>query len=459
MKSKSKSPLKWLFTLRLASLKSGLFWRTFILLGALTTTSMTAWVGMISVVQHDPQVQQISAQVVSVVTITHAALTHSAPELRRELLFDLVSNEGIRVFTLEADDQVDPPPDNALMPDIQKLVRAKLGQDTRFSSKVNGVSGFWVSFKIDDDQYWLMLERERIRGLTGIQWLGWASVVSLISLLGAAFISSLVNLPLRRLTKATRAFAQGMRPDPLPEKGPNEILEANRSFNQMVLQLQQVESDRAVILAGISHDLRTPLARMQLEVEMAHLSDEAREGIQSDIGQMDAIIGQFLDYAKPTEASSFTNVDVSELLTDSAHEAERMQDVRVTTDIADGAHVMGNATDLKRVINNLIENARRYGKTPGTELTEIDIKCAVKGAGSTRRVVIEVQDHGCGVPDDQIEQLLKPFTRLDAARGQANGAGLGLAIVDRVLLRHEAELTVSNRQGGGLLIQIAMRAI
>ena len=458
MKSKSKSPLKWLFTLRLASLKSGLFWRTFILLGALTTTSMTAWVGMISAVQHDPQVQQISAQVVSVVTITHAALTHSAPELRRELLFDLVSNEGIRVFTLEADDQVDPPPDNALMPDIQKLVRAKLGQDTRFSSKVNGVSGFWVSFKIDDDQYWLMLERERIRGLTGIQWLGWASVVSLISLLGAAFISSLVNLPLRRLTKATRAFAQGMRPDPLPEKGPNEILEANRSFNQMVLQLQQVESDRAVILAGISHDLRTPLARMQLEVEMAHLSDEAREGIQSDIGQMDAIIGQFLDYARPTEASSFISVDISELLADVAHDAARIPDMRVKTDIAPGVHAMGNATDLKRVINNLVENARRYGKTPDQDITEIDIGCSIKGAGAASRVVIEVQDHGAGVPDDQIGQLLKPFTRLDTARGQANGAGLGLAIVDRVLQRHGAELRVRNRDGGGLAIQILMKA-
>ena len=446
-------------SLRFSRLKGGLFWRTFFLLGALTTMSMSAWVGMISVVQHEPQVQQISAQVISVVTITHAALTHSAPELRRELLFDLVSNEGIRVFPLEDDDKVEPPPKNGLMPDIEALVKAKLGADTRFSSEVNGVAGFWVSFKIDDDQYWLMLERERIRGLTGIQWLGWASVVSLLSLAGAALISSLINLPLKRLTEATRDFAQGKRPAPLPEKGPIEIIEANRSFNQMVDDLQQVESDRAVILAGISHDLRTPLARMQLEVEMAHLSTEAREGIQSDIGQMDAIIGQFLDYAKPTEASSFINVDLSELLRDTAHEAERLPDVRITTTIDDRAHAMGNATDLKRVINNLIENARRYGKTPGTDVAEIDIKCTVKGMHTSKRVIVEVQDHGIGVPADQIDQLLKPFTRLDTARGQANGAGLGLAIVERVLQRHGAELTVRNRDGGGLQIQIVLRAL
>ena len=444
--------------LSLARLKSGLFWRTFLLLGTLTTVSMISWIGMISVIQREPQAQQISAQVISVVTITHAALTHSAPELRRELLFDLVSNEGIRIFPLEEDDRIDPPPDNYLMPDIEALVKAKLGHDTRFSARVNGVAGFWVSFKIDDDEYWLMLDRERLRGLTGFQWLGWASLVSLLSLIGAAIISSLINLPLSRLTVAARAIAQGKQPAPLPEKGPIEIIEANRSFNQMVDDLRQVESDRAVILAGISHDLRTPLARMQLEVEMANLSDEAREGIQSDIGQMDDIIGQFLDYAKPTEASSFTDVDLSGLLADMARETMRLPDVKITTAIADDAHVMGNPTDLRRVLNNLIENARRYGKTPGGEFTEIDVACQLKGSGTARRVIIDVQDHGTGVPSEKIEQMLKPFTRLDTARGQANGAGLGLAIVDRVLLRHGAELQVRNRTGGGLAFQISLPA-
>jgi two-component system osmolarity sensor histidine kinase EnvZ len=444
---------------RPAWLKSGLFWRTFLLLGVLTTLSMSAWVGMISVLQREPQVQQISAQVISVVTITHAALTHSAPELRRELLFELVSNEGIRVFTLEDDDEVEPPADNALMPDIEALVKAKLGADTRFSRSVNGMPGFWVSFNIGEDRYWLMLERERIRGMTGIQWLGWASVVSVVSLLGAAVISSLINRPLARLAKAARALAEGRKPVRLPEKGPAEIIQAYRSFNQMVEDLQQVESDRAVILAGISHDLRTPLARMQLEVEMAHLPDDAREGIQSDIGQMDAIIGQFLDYAKPTELTSFINVDIGALLEETAHEAVRLSDVRITADIAQNAQVLGNGTDLKRVLNNLIENARRYGKTPGTDYTEIDIKCSVRGMHTFKRVCIEVQDHGSGVPPEQIDQLLKPFTRLDSARGQANGAGLGLAIVDRVLLRHGAELQVRNRDGGGLLFQITMRAL
>ncbi len=437
-------------------LRSGLFWRTFFLMSLLTTLSMGSWIGMLNVFQRGPQVQQTAELVVSVVTLTKAALTHSAPEARLELLIELVSNEGIRIFTLEPTDEVAPPPDNALMPDIAAAVREKLGQQTRFSSRVNGMAGFWISFNIEDDQYWLMLERERLAGLTRIQWLGWASVVGVLSLLGAAFISSLINLPLARLTAATRAFAKGERPAPLPEKGPQEIIEANRSFNQMVEDLAQVEKDRAVILAGISHDLRTPLARMQLEVEMANLPVEAREGMQSDIAQMDAIIGQFLDYAKPTEAATFVPVDLSGLIADSAMHAARMPDVRTSTEITEGIRVMGNETDLRRVINNVVENARRYARTPGKDLTEIEFSCHVRTTAHGRRAVVEIGDHGPGVPPDQINQLLKPFTRLDTARGQANGAGLGLAIVERVVTRHNAELTVRNREGGGLLVQLAL---
>jgi two-component system osmolarity sensor histidine kinase EnvZ len=448
----SETPRRRLF----GRMKSGLFWRTFLLLSFLTGLSMASWIGMINVFQRGPQAEQTAELLVSVVTLTKAALTHSAPDLRTELLFELVSNEGIRILTLEPDDKVEPPPSNSLMPEIAAMVRARLGKDTRFSRRVNDMPGFWVSFDIDGDKYWLMLERDRLAGLTRVQWLGWATLVGALSLLGAALISSLVNLPLARLTAAARAIAEGKRPAPLPEKGSQEIIEANRSFNQMVDDLQQLEKDRAIILAGISHDLRTPLARMQLEVEMANLSQEARDGIQSDIAQMDAIIGQFLDFARPTEAATFVPIDLSGLLEDCAHAAERLPDVRITIAIEPGIiYVPANATDLRRVINNVIENARRYGKTPGTDITEIDIVCQLRMTGHGRRAVVEIGDHGAGVPEDQIQQLLRPFTRLDSARGQANGAGLGLAIVERVITRHNAELQVRNREGGGLVLQFA----
>lgn len=437
---------------QLAWLKSGLFWRTFFLLAFLIAASMAAWVASFRVVERTPRANQIAAQVISIVTITRAALTHSATDLRRELLFDLASSEGIRVYPREETDVVKPPSDNGLMPVIEASVKARLGADTRFARSVNDLAGFWVSFKIEDDEYWLMLEREKVERTSGIQWIGWATVTLVLSLLGAVFISRLINQPLARLTAATHAIAKGQRPEPLPEKGPTEIKEANRSFNQMVEDLNRVESDRAVILAGISHDLRTPISRMLLEVELANLPDDSRQGMQSDLAQMDAIIGQFLDYAKPTDSTSFTRLDLSALLNDAAHEATRLPDVRINMNIIPNVMVKANPTDLRRVINNLVENARRYGKTANTELADIDINCRIEAD----KAIIEVADHGIGVPDGDMEHLLRPFTRMDRARGQANGAGLGLAIVDRVVLRHGGKLRLFNRNGGGLLVQIMM---
>jgi two-component system osmolarity sensor histidine kinase EnvZ len=435
---------------RFAWMTSGLYWRTFFLLAFLIAASMAAWVVSIRIVERTPRADQIAAQVVSIVTITRSALLHSAPASRRELLFDLASNEGIRVYPREDNDKVTPPDDTTLMPLIQSTVRSRLGIETRFAGTVNDIPGFWISFTIDDDDYWLMLDRERIERASGRQWLGWAAITLLLSLLGAAFISRLINLPLARLTQAARAIGRGQLPEPLPERGPTEIREANGSFNQMVVDLNRVESDRTLILAGISHDLRTPISRMLLEVEMAKLADDARRGMQSDLAQMDAIIGQFLDYARPAGSELQQPVDLSGLVADVAREAARLPDVQVFSDVTSGIAVNGSAIDLRRVVNNLIENARRYGRTPGSSRADIDIRCWRDGD----RAVLEVGDHGSGVPEEALDQLLRPFTRLDSARSQANGAGHGLAIVERVVQRHGAALRLSNRTDGGLVARI-----
>jgi two-component system osmolarity sensor histidine kinase EnvZ len=440
---------------RLSWLKSGLFWRTFILLGLLITTSMAAWVYGVRSIERGPRARQIAAQVVSIVTITRAALTHSAPDLRRELLFDLASNEGIRIYPLEDTDTVESSKGGNLAPLVQEQIRSRLGEDTRFARKVNDVEGFWVSFNIDDDAYWLMLDRARIDRSSGVQWLGWGAVTLVLALVGALFISGFVNLPLARLTAATRAVARGRRPEKLPEKGPREIREANRSFNQMVDDLQRIESDRTLILAGISHDLRTPISRMLLEVEMAGFDAEARAGMQADLAQMDAIIGQFLVYARPDDPNAMQPTDLSTLLREVAQDTLRLSDVEITAHIDDDIMVMSQPTDLKRIFNNLVENARRYAKHADGSPVKLELRCR----RDNDQASIDFADDGPGVPPDEIDRLLRPFTRLDTARSQANGAGLGLAIVDRLVKRHHGRLRLSNRNTdnhdtGGLTIHI-----
>ncbi len=440
---------------RLSWLTSGLFWRTFVLLAFLITASMAVWISSISIVERAPRARQVAAQIVSIITLTRTALTNSDPELRRELLLDLKESEGVKILPLEDNDTVQPPLDDETVAEVEAAIRAKMGPQTRFAGDINGHEGFWISFVMEGDPYWLGLERQRLEHASGIQWVGWASVTLVISMLGAVFITRLINQPLSRLSAATQKLAKGSTPEPLPETGAEEIRSTYRSFNQMVADLAQVESDRALVLAGISHDLRTPLARMQLELEMASLSDDARQGMQSDLNQMDAIIGQFLDYAKPTDSDSFSVVDVSVILRECAQAAGRMPDLNIKADISDNVRIMGHETDLRRVFNNLMENARRYGKASGAEATELDVLCHVNGDN----VIIKMADHGGGVPDSEIDRLLRPFTRLDAARGQANGAGLGLAIVDRVVRRHGGKMRVRNRSSGGFVVEMGIPRI
>jgi two-component system osmolarity sensor histidine kinase EnvZ len=331
------------------------------------------------------------------------------------------------------------------------MLRVKLSNSTRFAKSVNDIKGFWISFDIDAEQYWLRLDTDRIEPPMTLPVISWATASLILTLLGAAVISKLINDPLSRVSLAARLLAQGKQPDPLPELGPKEIRETNASFNRMVEDLARIETDRTIILAGISHDLRTPLARMQLEVEMSNLDQHARLGMQSDLSQMDAIINQFLDYAKPLDSHGFATINISDLLGQVISEYARVNHLQIRTDIAPDQLMLGNATELHRMFSNLIENASRYGKNPDKISTIIEVQCSRKTKGKKQGILISFRDYGDGAPVDDMVRLLRPFTRADASRSQANGSGLGLAIVDRIIKRHRGRLRIYNHEDRGFV--------
>ena len=445
--SSLKSQLSWL--------TSGLFWRTFFFLTFAIFISLATWFFTFQINEQQPRAQQSAAQLLSVLTITRAALVHSAPEKRQELLFDLASDDGVRIYSLEDNDVIEPAPEGAYMPELQRIVRAKLGANTIFSRRVNGIDGFWVSFQIDEDDYWIVFDRERFSTVSNWRWISWSALILSMSILAAMVISRLINQPLARLSQAASAIMEGKPLRPLPETGIAEIRATNRSFNQMAEELARIDSDRTIILAGISHDLRTPLTRLQLEVELAHLSESARQGMHSDIAQMDAIIGQFLDFAKPMDATRIATMNLSELLLSVVQSAQRLPDIKIRHFIADNMIISGNVVEISRLINNLIENTRRYGKTPGENYAEIILVCKPQERNKIKRIVLQFSDSGPGIPEEDTERLLRPFTRVDSARSQANGAGLGLAIVHRIVQQHKASMRLINRKG--LLIEIVFK--
>jgi two-component system osmolarity sensor histidine kinase EnvZ len=430
------------------AMPGGVFWRTFLLLALLIGASLAAWYQSFRIFERTPRAQQIAQTIVSVVNVTRSALIHSDPAKRPDLLADLASNESIRIYPLEPSDAVEPLRDTAANQLMVDYARARLGSETRIVRSVNGRDGLWVSFSIDDDDYWVAFERDRLEAVAGLQWLGWGAAALGLSLVGAVAMSRLINLPLKRLATAALVIGEGGRPAPLPEKGPREIRDANASFNAMVDDLARIEADRVLLLAGISHDLRTPLTRLRLEAEMSISDDDARQAVQADVDQMNAIINQFLDYARPMDEQTFVEADLAPIVRETVAEMPTVENVRITTDFESTAPIRVHRTEIQRVLFNLVENARRYGQTPGTGVVDLTI------ATRDHPPRIEVSDRGVGIPAEAIKRMKQPFTRLEAARSEANGAGLGLAIIERIAQRHRARFELTPRDGGGLLARL-----
>ncbi|CAM5195645.1 histidine kinase OS=Castellaniella defragrans OX=75697 GN=HNR28_002461 PE=4 SV=1 [Castellaniella defragrans] len=318
---------------------------------------------------------------------------------------------------------------------------------------VNQVPGIWISFQIDSDRYWLVFDRDQLRQTTGREWLGWVSATLLLALLGAAISVRFINQPLARLAKVTQQLARGETPTPLSEKGPTEIRDLNTAFNRMARDLRQNEADRELMLAGISHDLRTPLARMRLEIEMSHMTDEARQAIDEDLAQINHSIGQLMEYARPAGQVPEAGIDVSRVLND-LFERERSHTEslggELKADIATGLQARVSANDLKRIVSNLIENARRYGRSPSDDRAHISLSAYQLG----NLLRIDVQDQGVGIPHADIQRLLRPFARGETARTGVSGAGLGLAIVERLLGQVGGKFELISTPSQGLLARI-----
>ncbi|MDN7497964.1 ATP-binding protein [Burkholderia gladioli] len=419
----------------------GLFWRTFLLIALLIAVSLAAWFQSFRVIEREPRAQRVALQLVAVVKLTRTALLYSDPDLRRALLQDLESNEGVRVYPRETTDKFKLQPDESLNRLIEHDIRSRLGDDTVIAQSVNDIPGVWISFKIDDDDYWVALDRDQLDTVTGLQWAGWGLFALALSLLGSAFITSLVNQPFSRLALAARKVGAGQMPEPLPERGMGVAAETNRSFNQMVRDLEQLDADRALMLAGISHDLRTPLARLRLETEMSPSDQATKDAMVDDIEQMDRIIAAFIDYARPMQPRSLEPVDLSLVAHDVAARLANEEGVQIRTVLAPAAVIEADETDMRRVIGNLVENARKYGLSRSDGIARITVETRASHA----RIEVIVRDEGPGIPDDQLPLVMRPFYRVDAARSKADGTGLGMAIVLRIVGRYRGTLKLRNR--------------
>lgn len=422
-----------------------LLWRIFLLVTVLMLASVAVWSAIFSHFDQLSQARQTAQTVVSIINLTRTALLNADPALRKDLLLDLATLEGIRIYPAEAQDKTTPMDDTPVLRLVTREVRLQLGADTRFAASWEGLSGFWVSFRIgaddpaDAEDFWVMLPIERVIRPHAREWMWWGLAALSLAMLGAYAIVSRLNRPLRAMALAARTVGRGEMPPRLSESGPAEVADLAHAFNQMAHDLQQLDADRALILAGVSHDLRTPLARLRLGIEMCGADPADVDAMVSDIEDMDRIINQFLEFSKKDGGEQLEAFDLAALADELATLYAR-RGFTIPVDHRGAALALARPQALRRALTNLIENAIHYaGQAPELEV-----------GSPAGKPTIHVLDRGPGIPPDEAERVKRPFTRLESARSNTKGSGLGLAIVDRSVRGQNGEFRLGARPGGGL---------
>jgi len=323
----------------------------------------------------------------------------------------------------------------------------------RFQEELEGMLEEPVTVRLEDNrqpvlwvnapsfgEQWVRVPMAFFRDYDRYLLLGWGVTVPLLAIIGGLLIARGLNLPLRRLAKVALKVGRGEAVPVLDTTiGPEEIQAVNTAFNRMTRDLQHAQRDRALLLAGVSHDLRTPLTRLRLSAEFMQ-DEELAKGIVEDIEDMDAILDQFISFIRDgaDEQPDFENLN--DLIQEVAgkYPAEQLR-----FELEDLPRLMLKRLTVKRMLANLVGNALKYGASP------VEIRTAV----TENKVVLTVRDHGRGVREEDIPLLLQPFSRGEKAR-TLSGSGLGLAIVKRIVDMHHGEIQLANHPHGGLLVEV-----
>ena len=338
----------------------------------------------------------------------------------------------------------------ALQPLVEKL-QEQLGRDTevrlgmrmdqpivwiRLNVGADASRGVWAGFPI----------RNVESGEVPLRLLAILGAILAALLAGTFWFARRLSRPLADLADAVDKVAVGKRPDPLPEDGPTEIARVAHNVNRMAANLERLEKNRSTMLAGISHDIRTPLTRLRLASEISVNDAQSRSEMAADIDEIDRIVTQFLDFARGTPKEAPERADMQIVLTALAHKAESRSLPVLWTAGQEAICVNTYPAAFERMLMNLIENAHRYGKPP------VELHLRRDGA----MVDIDVLDAGDGVKAEDVERLKEPFVRGDQARGGAMGAGLGLALVERLAQWHGGSFDLLPRSGGGTVARLRL---
>jgi two-component system osmolarity sensor histidine kinase EnvZ len=436
-----------------------LLWRTLLVLVAALVLSQAAAVWLLDQYVTRPRAATGMRQFVSHLKTVAAALETMDPRQHEAFIGRVAEMEGIRIMPVRGDMAVSPAPDVPMIrlfrerlrdtfgPNAEVYVRSSRAEAEDFERRPPRL--FFIRLTAGQRQYWVAIPRGRLDRDAGTAVVVWTLAGLAIAVAGTLLIVWRLNRPLAELARAAEGLGRGGDPAPVSETGPSEIRAVARAFNQMKDDLRKSERDRATFLAGVSHDLRTPLARLRLGVEMleGRVEAPALQGMVSDIDDMSKIVDQFIDFTRGEAGEALVGVDLSELARACCERAARAG-VAIRCELAQTPVTLARPLAMQRAIDNLVTNAARHAGG------EVLVRTSVEG----RRMAVSVLDRGPGIPAEMVEHVKQPFARLDASRTGHSGAGLGLAIAERVAALHGGRLELLPREGGGLEARLVLES-
>ena len=422
--------------------------RLLLLIALLLAISIYASLKIFDYFDREPRATMAALQAVTIVNYTRASLIAAHEDRRLALLSELTGREGVRVYAADFMEDIEPLPNDPFINLIAQKIRERLGEETIITVNHYGIAGLWISFNVELDDFWVVIPKIQVDRPFPWHWLWWGALVGLLSLFGAYIIAARINRPLNLLVEAADKLRNGEPAPRLPEDSVDEFGEVSRTFNNMADSLVRLDSERTLLLAGVSHDIRTPLARLRIAVELLPDKEcaQMKEGMIEDIADMDNIIHQFLDFVRGVEGESTKLMDINELLQALADRQSRAgRDLKLK--LGSTYLIPLRPLAMQRLLDNLVNNAYAYSKG------NVEVQSKI----TADNIVISVLDRGPGIPPEHAERLLRPFERLDSARNKnAGGSGLGLAICNRIAKLHRGSLELINREGGGLEARLSL---
>ncbi|NGM87213.1 HAMP domain-containing protein [Parapusillimonas sp. SGNA-6] len=349
------------------------------------------------------------------------------------------------------------PPPGDIRNNLRSFVKAlneRLDDDTRVALSRGSTPRLYISLMSDPDEAdarhnreWLVIPLDRIAPPVATPFIViWLTGMGLLLLLAAAFAWH-ISRPLTRLAKAADQLAAG-QPQRVEPSGPTETRILGERFNAMLDTLAESNAVQRTLLAGLPHDLKGPLSRMWLRIEMVD-DPTFKDGMRRDVQEMQRMVDQFIGFVRGSDPGSyqFAPLPLNQWLDDQVAAWESIgSDVRLTHLTQRNVTLNADRGALGRLMDNLITNAFNHGKPPVEVTLDVD-------AGDA---VMTVSDHGPGISAERRHEALRPFSRLDDARTRSGSVGLGLALADSIVKAHHGTLSLEDAPGGGLQVRIRL---